>query len=98
MTAVLAEGAEADRVFRQKSAAELVRWLLKQEAGNAVILNTWTIIWAPRVLLAMDALAPLFESIEQPVQTFDTVRATVCADWRTLLEENGLVIPGGLIP
>jgi len=96
VTPIIAEGAEKDRGYRQQAAAALVRFLLTQNAANAAVLNSWAAQWTPRVLGAVNALAPLFAATDVPVRTFDAARATVLAECRGLLSELGLKVPAVL--
>jgi ABC-type Fe3+ transport system substrate-binding protein len=90
VTSVIAEGAEKDRLPRQAAASALVRFLLEQDAGNAQVMSAWLGEWTPQVLNACDAIAPLFEALDVPVQSFAKARATVFEEWRRLLQEGGL--------
>ena len=90
VTSVIAEGAEKDRVPRQAAASALVRFLLGQDASNAQVMNAWLSQWTPQVLSACDAIAPLFDTLDVPVQSFAAARATVLRQWRQLLLDSGL--------
>jgi len=91
---VIAEGAERDRGYRQQAAVALVRFLLTQDSNNAAILTGWTDRWAPQVLRAVDAIAPLFEATDVQIQTFAEARQNVVRDWRQLLSDIGLQTQG----
>ncbi|MGE0487546.1 MAG: hypothetical protein AB7Q81_25610 [Gammaproteobacteria bacterium] len=90
VTPVIAEGAEKDRGYRQQAAAELVRFLLTQNSDNAAVLNRWTEQWTPRVMRAVEAVAPLFEATDVQIQTFAAARQRVVQDWRQLMSGIGL--------
>lgn len=94
VTPVIAAGAEADREVRMASVGALVKFLQLQDDGNAAIMNGWTRIWAPRVLVALTAFAPLFEFSENRPQTFAEAQARVVAEWRALITNAGLSIEG----
>ena len=95
ITPVIAEGAESDREIRCNAAAELVRFLIAQDVGNLATMNAWLETWTPRAISAARAMAPLFESVEVPVQSFDTAFERVVANWRDLLASTGLTTPQG---
>ena len=90
VTSVIAAGAEKDRVPRQAAATALVHFLLVQDTSNAQVLNEWLSDWTPQVMSACDALAPLFDVLDVPVQSFATARATVVRDWQQLVHDCGL--------
>ena len=93
VTSVIAEGAEKDRGYRQQAAVAFVRFLLTQDPNNTAILTGWTERWAPQVLRAVDAIAPLFEATDVQIQTFAAARQKVLRDWRQLLSDIGLQAP-----
>ena len=74
------EGHALDEDTLVAAAAALVRFLLEQDAGNAQVMNEWLAEWTPQVLGACDAMAPLFDALDVPVQRFATARATGLAD------------------
>jgi hypothetical protein len=90
ITSAVTEGAESDREIRRNAAAEFVRFLLAQDPDNRSVMETWIAKWAPQARVAMNALAPLFESVEVRVQSFVTAHDRVFSDWRHLLAESGL--------
>jgi hypothetical protein len=94
VVAVIAQGAEKDREHRQLAAAELVRFVLKQDPSNAAVLSDWVAQWTPLVMNAVAALAPLFEATDIQVQSFTTARAVVVEQWQQLLLDSGLEAPG----
>ena len=93
VTSVIAEGAEKDRDYRQQAAVALVRFLLTQDRNNAAIFTGWTERWAPQVLRAVDAIAPLFAATDVQIQTFAVARQKVVRDWQQLLLDIGLQAP-----
>ncbi len=90
VTSVIAQGAEKDRVPRQAAASALVRFLLAQDGGNVDVMNDWLATWTPQVMSACDAIAPLFEALDVPVQSFAAARRTVVHEWQQLLLDCGL--------
>jgi Methane/Phenol/Toluene Hydroxylase len=98
VTPIIAAGAEADREQRATSVLALVKFLLLQDAGNAAVMNGWIKLWAPRVLAAVKAFAPLFEMSENPPQSFTQAQAKVIGGWRAMITGAGLSLEGVKLP
>ncbi len=88
---VIAAGAEKDRTVRQSAALALVRFLLVQDANNALVFNGWLAQWTPLVMDAVQHIAPLFATLS--TQTFESARQVVVRDWRALMLELELSVP-----
>lgn len=80
---VIAAGAEKDRTVRQSAASALVRFLLAQDANNALAFNAWLAHWTPLVMDAVQHIAPVFVTLS--TQTFESARQVVVRDWRALM-------------
>ncbi len=92
VTPTIAEGAENDRQHRQLATVALAKFLIEQDEGNAAIMEAWVAQWAPRVIKAMTALAPLFKMMDIEVDTFDAASSRVTGQWRALMAEIGLKV------
>ncbi len=90
VASVIAEGAEKDRAPRRAAATALARFLLAADASNAQVMIAWLAHWMPQVMSACDAIAPLFDALDVPVQSFATARQTVVREWHQLLRDSGL--------
>ncbi len=96
VTPTIAEGAETDRQYRQLAASALTKFLIEQNTGNTAIFEGWLETWAPRVLRATNALAPLFKMTDLEVETFDAAFRRVNEQWSTLMADIGLKTPAAV--
>lgn len=94
VTPVVAEGAETDRQFRLASVVELSRYLIEQNAANRAVMQGWLATWTPRVMRAVEGLAPLFEMTEVEVRTFAEASKTVHEQWSEVIAGLGLEVLG----
>jgi hypothetical protein len=93
VTPTLAAGAETDREYHQSAAAALTRYLIDQDSANVATMQSWLALWAPRVIEAVNALAPLFKAVEIEVETFDAAFERTHSEWCTLVSGAGLSVP-----
>ena len=93
VTPTVAEGAETDRQYRQAACVALAKYLIDQDPANRAVMQGWLAVWAPRVMRAVEALAPLFKMTEIEVRTFNDASTAVQEQWREIIADIGLEIP-----
>ena len=94
VTPVILGTAEADRRRNRDASLELVRYLLREDSGNASVFEQWLTKWTPLAARASCAFAPLFERTGEKPVSFDQAWQRVSAGWLAQIRELGLQAPG----
>lgn len=92
ITAVIAEGAEADREIRRNSTQAFIEMLLEQQPDNRAVIQGWYKKWLPLVQDAVQAMAPMFDLPSRCCQSFEQAYARVMNEFEQ--QNNALTIGG----
>lgn len=85
VTPVILETVEADRRRHQAATAALVQFLISDTPANQHVIQEWLNAWAPLVVRAAQAFAPLFSRTEEQPQTF-------AAAWQRVAQSTTILI------
>jgi hypothetical protein len=93
VTPVILETVEADRRRHQTATVALLQFLFADTPANRAVVQEWLQTWAPLVVRAARAFAPLFEQPEEKPLTFITAWRRVAQSFTQLLDGLQLQTP-----
>lgn len=92
VSAVIAQAAESDREGKRASSKAFIEMILRQNAGNADLIASWTEKWLPLAEAAAKDLIPLFSTIKHNAVNGQTAYENVHAEFCEFMAELGLSI------